>query len=293
MNYIKRNLRNISAAMAALVVGVAAVGAFGQDVIKEKLKADVRIKENSGFCSNNNWSSNDRVSFNELRETTISAGAITVDAGKNGGIGIKGEDRGDILVKACIQAWGPSDAAARAAVSSVRINTAGVIKADGADDQNFSVSYQILVPKNTSLKLVAHNGGISISNVDSTAEFATMNGGVSLMNVAGDFRGRTQNGGVTVSLTGRAWKGTGLDVNTLNGGVHISIPEDYSAHIETGTVNGGFSSDIPALDVVARDANGHRRPGAKISTSLNGGGAPIRVGTTNGGVRITSQRHYE
>jgi hypothetical protein len=52
-------------------------------------------------------------------------------------------------------------------------------------------------------------------------------------------------------------------------------------------VNGGFSSDIAALKPEDRDNNrGYHERKVKISTDLNGGGAPIRVVTTNGGVHI-------
>ena len=58
-------------------------------------------------------------------------------------------------------------------------------------------------------------------------------------------KGRTSNGGVDVDLEGPGWKGEGLDVETSNGGVRLRIPEQYSAHLETGTVNGGLNIDFP------------------------------------------------
>jgi hypothetical protein len=62
------------------------------------------------------------------------------------------------------------------------------------------------------------------------------------------------------------------------------MPETYAARIETGTVNGGFKSDIAALNVERTE----RTRGARINTEINGGGAPIRLITTNGGVKISS-----
>jgi len=120
-----------------------------------------------------------------------------------------------------------------------------------------------------------------------------LNGGVSLTDVAGDVRGRTTNGGVNVSLSGSTWRGTGLDVSTTNGGVKLNIPENYAANIETGTVNGGFKSDIPALSITTEDVKGgwSNRP-KEVKTSINGGGAPIRVTTRNGGIRIGSDGKY-
>ena len=79
----------------------------------------------------------------------------------------------------------------------------------------------------------------------------------------------------------------GLDVTTTNGGVHISLPANFGARIQTGTVNGGFSSDIPGLEAPKHDDYGRRLP-VKIDTQINGGGALIKATTTNGGVRITT-----
>ena len=82
-----------------------------------------------------------------------------------------------------------------------------------------------------------------------------------------------------------------MDVTTTNGGVHLSMPETYAANVETGTTNGGFKSDIPALNISQEDYKGdsfrHSRA-KRLNTVLNGGGAPIRVITTNGGIKISS-----
>lgn len=264
---------------------------FGQEKAEKAEKAHKADKAHTKeFCSRNNWSNGDKVSFSEVREMTLPGnGSLNVDGGKNGGIRVKGENRPDVLVKACVQTWGTSDEAARSVAANIKIGTGGVVKADGSDDSSWSVSYDIRVPQSTNLKLNAHNGGISIGSVDGTLEFETTNGGVSLSDVAGDVRGRTTNGGVNVQLSGNSWKGSGLDVITTNGGVNLVMAETYAANVETGTVNGGFKSDIPTLNITTEDVKGDGRTRAKrIVTNLNGGGAPIRVITTNGGIRISS-----
>ena len=50
MNLISRNLRYIAIMAAAILIGVAAANAFGQEA-KEKNKSDYRSKEHN-FCSN-------------------------------------------------------------------------------------------------------------------------------------------------------------------------------------------------------------------------------------------------
>jgi len=56
------------------------------------------------------------------------------------------------------------------------------------------------------------------------------------------------------------------------------VPENYSARLETSTVNGGTNIDFPVL------VKG--KIGREISTTLGSGGALVRAETTNGGVRV-------
>lgn len=250
---------------------------------KEKSK-DKSYKRD--FCSES-WSNGNKVSTRDLREITLSAGSLTVDGKRNGGIHVKGENRSDILVRACVQAWGASAEEADSLAKSIRIETGSIVRAEGVNDEsNWGVSYEIRVPLVTNLKLTTLNGGIGISDVEGTLEFDAKNGGIHLNNVAGNVRGKTTNGGLHINLSGNTWRGSGLDVETTNGGVHLSMPENYSARFETRTVNGGFKSEIGALSV-EKDENS-RRPGINISKDLNGGGALVRVVTTNGGVKINS-----
>jgi hypothetical protein len=280
-NFVSSSFYRVFVVLVLLAAGLVAIHAQDKTIAREDVKG-----KDKGFCSDN-WSSNDRESYRELREMNVAAGGVLdVDSGRNGGISVKGDNRSDILIRACVQAWGATQGDAKAAADSVKISTGSSIRADGADESNYSVSYQIFVPRNTDVRLKAHNGGISISSVDGNLQFETQNGGVNLDNVGGDVKGSTTNGGVNVNLIGNSWRGSGLEVQTSNGGVHISMPATFAANIETGTVNGGFSSDIPSLNV-EKDDRGRVR-NKHVVASLNGGGAPIHVSTTNGGVRISS-----
>lgn len=253
-----------------------------QDKDKEKYKS-----KNYGFCTNN-WSNGDKVGGSELREVTVPGGSLTVDGKRNGGIRVKGENRSDVLVRACVQTWGATEEEAKTLAKSIRVETGGTIRAEGtSEEKGWSVSYEILVPRNTNLKLTTQNGGISISDVEGNMEFDAQNGGIHLDNLAGSVKGRTMNGGLHIELSGNTWKGDGIDVQTTNGGVHLTMAENYAARFETRTVNGGFKSDIAALQI-EKDPNepGYRRQGVNISRELNGGGALVRIVTTNGGVKI-------
>ena len=146
----------------------------------------------SAWC--NDGGNGDRASFCEVREETISGvNPLDVDAGRNGGIRVRGWDRGDVLVRARIVGYADTDAEARRVVSGVRLVTAGgSVRAEGPDggrDAHWSVSFEIQVPRTALLTLNTNNGGISIEDFQGTAKFRAHNGGVSLNNVSGDIRG--------------------------------------------------------------------------------------------------------
>ena len=221
--------------------------------------------------------------FCEMREQTLPAAArLAVDGGQNGGLTVKGWSRGDVLVRARVQAQAETEAGARALAGQVRIETpSGQVRASGPLSQgreHWSVTYEIFVPQRTGLSLQAHNGGVSISDVRGDIDFETTNGGVTLTRLAGNVRGHTTNGGVRVDLEGDHWDGPGLDARTTNGGVKIVVPDRYSAQFEAETVHGGVHFGFPAA--VQKRAN------QRVSVQLGSGGATVRAVTTNGGVSI-------
>ena len=263
--------------MKLVLITLAAVTAFAQT--------------KSLVCDDNNNRNDHQARSCEVREQTIAyGGQLTVDGGTNGGVSIKGWDNGGVLVRSRVESWAEDDATAKSLASQIHVNfSAGQISAIGPETtnsrgdhgQNWSVSYEVFVPRNADLSLKAHNGGISIADVRGNIRFSTQNGGVSLMNLAGDVEGATTNGGVNVTLTGNRWDGVKLDARTTNGGVNISMPQSYSAHLETGTINGHINANF---DVTV--SGNLTEKSKKMVFDIGGGGPTIHVETTNGGVNF-------
>lgn len=233
---------------------------------------------------NEGWRSDRLASHCEMREQTQSAtgGVISVDAGKNGGVSVKGWDRNEILVRSRVQAYSTTQSEAEALAKQIIVQTGGgKIFSQGPDtrkDYNWSVSYEVFVPRRSDLSLQSHNGGIAISDVTGKLEFSALNGGVVLARVGGSVKGGTTNGGLMVELAGDRWDGESLDVKTTNGGIVMTVPDNYSAHLETGTVNGHLSVDFP-VTVQGRITR-------ELAINLGSGGPTVRAMTTNGGVKI-------
>ena len=243
-----------------------------------------QVKSKSLQCRDDNWY-NDRLVGNcEIREQTLapSGGTIGIDGRQNGGVSVKGWDQNQVLVRARVQTGAPTAEEARALAQQIRIETSGSkIFASGPESRrnyHWDVSYEVFVPRRADLSVETHNGGISIAEVNGKIDFTALNGGVVLKKVGGAVRGSTTNGGLVIELSGDRWDGEALDVSTTNGGVIMSLPENYSARVETGTVNGSVNVDFP-VTVQGKISK-------QIALDLGSGGALVRAMTTNGGVRL-------
>lgn len=262
---------------------IAALVTFtGVAVLAQKEK--VKDKDRSLTCRENSWD-NDRLVGNcEVREQTLalSGGTIAIDGRQNGGVNVKGWDQNQVLVRARVQTSAPTAAEAEALSRQIRIETSGAkIFASGPDnrrDYHWDVSYEVFVPRRADLSIETHNGGIAIADVNGRIDFTAVNGGVVLKRVGGAVRGSTTNGGLVIELTGDRWDGDSLDVSTTNGGVIMSVPENYSANLQTGTVNGGVTVDFPITV--------QGRINKQIALNLGSGGATVKAMTTNGGVHL-------
>lgn len=235
------------------------------------------------------YGANTNGAFNlQIKEQTLAAPSkkLSIDTGKNGGIRVKGWERDEIYIKACVQAWGKDENEAVARAASVQITSAdGVIRASSPNavdaDYSFGVSYDIRVPVNTDLMLKANNGGINLAGISGKIEFDLNNGGVILDKIGGSVRGRTNNGNLTFNLSGDKWVGDGIDAQTMNGSVFINVPENYSARLETQSKRGNFYVNFPVET--------KREDKYRLNLDLGTGGAIIRALTTNGQVTIKSR----
>jgi hypothetical protein len=266
--------------LIAALVTFTGVAAFAQ-----------RDKDRSLTCRENNYYNDRLVSNCEIREQTLapSGGTIAIDGRQNGGVSVKGWDQNQILVRARVQAGASTAAEAEALGKQVRIETSGAkIHATGPEskrDYHWDVSYEVFVPRRADLSVETHNGGIAIADVNGKIDFTALNGGVVLKRVGGAVRGSTTNGGLVIELAGDRWEGESMDVSTTNGGVIMSVPENYSAHIETGTVNGGVNTEFPVT------VKGEMS--RQLAFNLGSGGATVRAMTTNGGVHLKKLTNNE
>lgn len=231
-----------------------------------------------------NGGSSDRARHCEMREQTFAAiGQLKVDASPNGAITVKGAARGDVLVRARIEADADTESAAAGIVSQVAIDGSGgqvhAIGPPSQQDGGWHVSYEIFVPQTGDVDVKTHNGAVTISDVRGNLHFDVNNGAVHLKRVAGDVSGSTVNGAIQIELAGAAWEGHQMEVSTHNGAVTVTMPAYYSAHVKAETQNGGIASDFPM------PITDEKRP-RTADFNIGSGGPLLHVTTNNGQVRL-------
>jgi hypothetical protein len=231
-----------------------------------------------------NWGWGNREHACEVRSITIAKpGSLNVSS-MNGGIHVVGEDRQDVHIEARIEAWANSSSEAADILREIQIETdGGTIHDKGPNfhwgHQGYGINYVIHAPRTIVADLKTMNGGIGLEHLNGDLKFDTTNGGVDLSDLSGNVHGSTVNGGLDISLSGDRWVGKGLDAQTTNGGITLNIPDNYSAHLETGTVNGGIEVNFPIT--IQGDIKHH------LATDIGSGGPTIHAETTNGGVTVS------
>jgi hypothetical protein len=208
---------------------------------------------------------------------------LTVRPGQNGAVQFVAHEGKDIEVHARLQAGASNGRDAEELLKDIRVDLGQTVAASGPEtgrNESWSASFVIYVPRNTNIDAKTQNGPISVMNVIGKMELSAQNGPVQLSGVGGDVHARAQNGPLQIRLTGTRWVGEGLDAETQNGPVQMSIPANYNAALETGTINGPMDTSFPLTVTM----NG--RSWKRISTTLGSGGPTVRAVTTNGPVSL-------
>ena len=144
----------------------------------------------------------------------------------------------------------------------------------------FEVQYQVKAPRAAIVDALTTNGQIVLNGLTGKVTARTTNGGVKATDLSGPVEARSTNGQVSVDLTS-----LGPDriyLGTTNGGVLLTLPETAKADVMAGWTNGGFSITGLKLET-SQDSRRH------IEGKINGGGTPIELHTTNGGIRVRSR----
>lgn len=146
-----------------------------------------------------------------------------------------------------------------------------------------AVEYTVRVPHCAHVEhLGTVNGTLRVSGIERVEDLRTVNGNIEVFEAGGSVHARTTNGNVHLELLHVQDKDGAL-AETTNGSLLLAVPADTHADLETKCLNGNFSSELPvAFESTLKPREMHGR--------LGRGGAPIRLHTVNGGIRLVALR---
>jgi hypothetical protein len=224
------------------------------------------------------------------RSYPLTAGGEVRIANTNGRIDIEGVDGSTVEVQAERIAKAATDEGARELLPRI------VIREDIRPDRvsieterlsgimigaAYEVRYHVRAPKNAVIDAANTNGAVLVNGLAGSVTVHTTNGSVTTKNLTGAVDARTTNGSVNVDVA--AVGAERIALRTTNGSVTLNLPDTAKADVSASWTNGGINvSDSVKIDVSER---GRRR----FEGRMNGGGAPVELRTTNGGIRIRSR----
>lgn len=148
------------------------------------------------------------------------------------------------------------------------------------DHVDAEVKYELTVPRTMNLDVSNTNGGIRLSDVTGRHELETTNGKIRVERCAGAIDASTTNGSIEAELL-RVTRGQPMRFETTNGRITVTVPRDFAAELDARTTNGGINTDLP---VATTKVSSNRLYG-----TINGGGTPLRLRTTNGSINIKTR----
>jgi hypothetical protein len=205
----------------------------------------------------------------------------------NGRIDIEGLDGSTVEVRAERIARGSTEAAARELLPRIVIKEDSKLDRVSLETERMSglmigvayeVRYHVRAPKTATINVTNTNGAVVLTSLSGKVMARTTNGGVTGRKLTGGLDARSTNGGVSIDMA--AVGPDRISLHTTNGGVTLALPDTAKADLSASCTNGGIN--VSALDKLEVSEKSRRH----LEGRLNGGGTPIELETTNGGIRV-------
>jgi DUF4097 and DUF4098 domain-containing protein YvlB len=228
-------------------------------------------------------------------------GQLSIESEVNGGMQVQGWDKDTYSVTACKVADASSNdieqifSQIKLSVENDRVSVSGPSHHD-----NWTVFLLVRAPRSANLNLRANNGPLSIYDLDGKLEARAINGPISLQGFSGDadisaqngpidltgnsgkLRLHTENGPISVSLSGDAWKGSGLVADAQNGPLTLRVPKNYRSSLLVE------SDGHSPMSCQASFCNDARKTWDEDRRRIEFGNAPavIHLSTVNGPISV-------
>jgi len=199
----------------------------------------------------------------------------------NGTVDVQGWDRHEVQIHA-VKTAKHSEADLQLVSIDVAANPTGVSVATRYPQNEgveVVVEYRVRVPRNARVEhLRTVNGILRVNALEALEDLRTVNGDIDVYDSGGAVRARTTNGNIHLELT-HIEDQIGAAAETTNGSLLVLLPPNLQADLLARCLNGKFFSELPI------SLQSAQRP-REIRGKLGRGGAPIRLRTVNGIIRV-------
>lgn len=143
------------------------------------------------------------------------------------------------------------------------------------------VDYTIMVPFGAHLPSIEIvNGSLSIENVAGEINAELVNGEIVATGLAGDSEISSVNGSIIVKYKTITSKLNRINLETVNGRVKLSLPDNISASVNVETVHGSIKNDF------GLKAKKNMLVGHSLNGDIGSGDVSISINSVNGSVKI-------
>ena len=235
----------------------------------------------------------------------MSANALDLDPGQNGGIRIQSGSGSAYSITACVAVGSETRADAQRLADTARIEISGNrVRVSGLTDvRHSSVHLIVEAPSGAQIDARTVNGPISIHDVNGSITARATNGPIGLVNVTGAVRAvaangpisvsgsggnfdvETQNGPISVDLKGTQWAGE-LHGRAQNGPLSVKVADDFGSGVE---ISSSRSSPWNCRIAACRSELSEGDRGSR-SLRLGGGSVVVKLSTVNGPVTVANGR---
>lgn len=108
-------------------------------------------------------------------------------------------------------------------------------------DCRITARFDVTVPPGVTVALETVNGDVRVRNLGGDLELRTVNGAIEARGVRGSLQGETVNGNVLVEAAALP-RGAALELETVNGAVTLTLPEDARFDFSASTLHGSIAS---------------------------------------------------
>jgi DUF4097 and DUF4098 domain-containing protein YvlB len=217
------------------------------------------------------------------KQYTLATGGKFELKNTNGRIRIEASPEGNTVdVRAEKIAKANDEAAAREAAKKIeiresasadRVTIDSAVTSLGLSMGERRVDYVIRVPHWAKVTIDATNGDIEIRGVTGFVDVDATNGRIQATGMEHGAKVEATNGQVTLDFAKVA--DGDIRCDTTNGAIYITVPKDAKMRISASVSNGAIQTHDLDLTVVEKS----RR---RLDATYNGGGASVRLETTNG-----------